>query len=306
MAATNEGSNMDRPADAGGTTATQQLKSQVGETTDQLRHAKDDAVQQAGDALKQAAAAGQQAKEQLGQQAAEAARMLRERGTSLLADGKEQVATTLEGIGNALGDAGRRLEDEHDPAIARYIHGAADQVHVLADYLKNKPAESLMGDLADAARRRPEYFVGGMFLVGLALARVAKSTASTGRSAPTSRGGYSGGGYGGGYGAGYGGPTMSNPSAAGYYGGTRYAEGERYDDRGSDFPTARDVPSALPEPGRDAATGGHEVTNVYAIAGTAGTGPAGTPALAGGASGDATRSENPGPSTGGASTTASF
>lgn len=145
---------------------------------DQARDVTGQAKQAASSAVDQATATAQQVKEQVGQQAAEAARMLREKATTMLSDQKTRASSTLDDLGNAIHAAGCRLEKDNDDAIAGYVHGAADQVRVLSSYLKDKPVESLVGDMVDLARRRPEYFVGGMFVVGLALARFAKSSAT--------------------------------------------------------------------------------------------------------------------------------
>lgn len=201
---------------------------------DQARQAKEQAARAAGDALQQAKSTAQQTTQQVGQQAAEAARMLRERGTSMLSDQKTRAASTLEGFGSAIHAAGDRLAGDHDNALAGYVHGAADQVSVLANYLKDQPVESLVTDLRDMARRRPEYFVGGMFLAGLALARFAKSATLSTPSRGSSR---------------MGGDVSGRPGA-GYPDRT-------YGDVGSR--------SGMATPGRDQSTYGQEPASPYPV-----------------------------------------
>lgn len=165
--------------------ANQQTK--PGELGGPAREVKDHAKQSAAQVVEQAKEGAQQVKQgarelknQVGQQAAEAARQLREKGQSLIGEQKTRAASTLEGLSRAIHDAGSRLDREEDRTIAGYVHGAADQVQVLAGYLKDKPVENLYQDACDLARRRPEVFVGGMFVAGLLLARFAKSSSSTG------------------------------------------------------------------------------------------------------------------------------
>lgn len=163
--------------------STTSQNTQSGQLSQQARDVKDQARQSATQVIDQAKAGAQQVKEgaqhlksQVGQQAADAARQLREKGQSLLGEQKTRAAASLEGVGKAIHDAGSRLEREDDNTLASYVHGAADQVQVLADYLKNKQVEDLYQDTCNLARRRPELFVGGMFVAGLLLARFAKSS----------------------------------------------------------------------------------------------------------------------------------
>lgn len=165
------------------TSTTTNQQTQSGELSQQAREVKDQAKQSATQVMDRAKASAQQVKEsgqalksQVGHQAAEAARQLREKGQSLLGEQKVRAASSLEGFGAAIHDAGARLEREEDNTLASYVHGAADQVQVLANYLKDKPVEDLYRDTCNLARRRPELFVGGMFVAGLLLARFAKSS----------------------------------------------------------------------------------------------------------------------------------
>ena len=220
------------------------------ELKQQARGAADQARQAASSAMSQATVSAQQVKEQVGQQASEAARKLRERGTSFLSDQKTRASGTLEEFSSAIDAAACRLEKDNDDAIAGYVHGAADQLRVVSNYLKDKPVESLFSDFCDIARRKPEYFVGGMFVAGLALARFAKSAAV---QAPARQPSYGGGNYGG---SGYG-ESNSGGNEPSYRGS------------GTGGTTASDPYSTSPRsalPGRGGtSTGGHEIVNPYAV-----------------------------------------
>ena len=143
--------------------------------SDRAREAKDAARHTISDAAHSAKEAAAHARHAAGEKAAEATRMLREKGQSLIEGQKGRAAGTIGDIGHALSDAGDRLERENDPTLARYVHSAAESVRSFADELEHKPVGALLHDLREVARRRPEWFVGGMFVAGLALARFAKS-----------------------------------------------------------------------------------------------------------------------------------
>jgi ElaB/YqjD/DUF883 family membrane-anchored ribosome-binding protein len=236
----------------------QALKEQARQATGQAKQA---ATQAATHAYGQATATAQQVKEQVGQQAAQAAQQLRERGTSFLSDQKTRASTTLDDLGNAISAAACRLEKDNDDAIAGYVHGAADQVRVLSTYLKDKPVESLFSDFCDMARRKPEYFVGGMFVAGLALARFAKSGSVQAQRGSYGREQYSGAGYG----AGYGGPGYASQNYGGVPSYTRQDSGASGQGSAGGDAYSTGPRSALPMPGQDAASGGHEIVNPYAV-----------------------------------------
>src|SRR5690606_24268315 len=63
-------------------------------------------------------------------------------------------------------------------SLALYVEWAGDRLRQLADRIRNQGAEEMAAEAADFARRRPAVFIGGAFIVGLALARFLKSTAS--------------------------------------------------------------------------------------------------------------------------------
>jgi hypothetical protein len=67
-----------------------------------------------------------------------------------------------------------------DELIGRYIERAADRTERLAAYLDQKDVNEIVHDARELARRRPELFVGGLFIVGLALGRFLRSSAPDG------------------------------------------------------------------------------------------------------------------------------
>jgi len=77
-----------------------------------------------------------------------------------------------------LREAGRKLnEGEQSGDFGRYADRAAEQLERLSSYLKDHDLRGFVRDTETFARRRPDLFLGGTFLAGLALARFLKSSA---------------------------------------------------------------------------------------------------------------------------------
>lgn len=70
-----------------------------------------------------------------------------------------------------------RASTQHDnDSLASWIDSIGDRFHAIAIRLRDRPAAELVDELVDFAHRRPGAFLGGAFLIGLAVARVAKSS----------------------------------------------------------------------------------------------------------------------------------
>lgn len=147
-------------------------KQQARAATEQVKQGASDAARQVKEQVKSGA---QAVTEQAGQQAAEAARMIREHGTTMLGDQKQRAAGGLETVGSAIRGAAERLHEAKDDNIAHYMDAAAESVERASNYLKQRDVGQLFDDAQSLARRRPEWFFGGAFIVGLALGRFAKA-----------------------------------------------------------------------------------------------------------------------------------
>jgi hypothetical protein len=111
-------------------------------------------------------------------------RQARDRGMHLLDEQKHSAARQLHTLGEAAHRAAGRFRDAHDDNIAGYIDAMADEVDRFAGYLERRDVRSLVADAQHLAQRRPELFLGGMFVVGLALTRFLKTSARHSDYAP--------------------------------------------------------------------------------------------------------------------------
>jgi len=140
----------------------------------------------------------QQAKEQVKNLANEAkdqtvkvAEQARDHVHELVGQQKDQAADRLGSLAGALREAGRKLnEGEQSGDFGRYADRAAQQVERLSTYLRDNDLRGFVRDTESFARRRPEVFLGGALLAGLALARLLKAS-----SPSRSYDGYEGGNW---------------------------------------------------------------------------------------------------------------
>ncbi len=203
---------------------TSQAAAAASDAADQAGAQASAAVDQAGAALSDAA---QQAKARAGElvgsakqeayaKAAEAQSVVRQKVAEATATGKKKAATEVNTYGAAIAKAAEELEKNDEPT-APIVRAAAKRVQEFGSYLDSRDTGDLLDQAEDFARRHPEVVLGGMFVIGLGLARFFKSTreplpprntyaanrpARTGYAAPQYGRNYSGstsGGYGGGY-----------------------------------------------------------------------------------------------------------
>ena len=90
----------------------------------------------------------------------------------------EQKARAAEGLGSvasAIRQASEHLRTENQ-TLATYADKAVDQIQLFADRMRDKDPAEMVRDAERFARRNPTAFVGGAFVLGLALARFLKSS----------------------------------------------------------------------------------------------------------------------------------
>jgi len=163
------------------------------------------AVQGAQQAVKETTrqtieAASQTAQElahQTAQQATDVVTQAADQVTDALAEAKQQATTaftkqrdsaiaSLSALADALRDVGDRLGEtsadgtEVPASIGPIVQDAANRLAQSADFLRNKDASSLLKEARDLAQRRPMLFIGSMFAIGLAGARILKETTADG------------------------------------------------------------------------------------------------------------------------------
>lgn len=168
---------------------------------------------------------------------------VKEQASTRVNEQKVRAAEGLGSVASAIRQASEHLRSENQ-TLATYADKAVDQIQVFADRMRDKDPAEMVRDAERFARRNPTAFVGGAFVLGLALARFLKSSSEAdytrslmhrdtdfGESGSGGNSNYgsanygSGGtGYGGGAGdgssTGYGSGTTGYGSTSGYGSGT--------------------------------------------------------------------------------------
>lgn len=88
---------------------------------------------------------------------------------------REATASRVGGYGEALHASAEHFE-EQDPHIASFVHGVAERIDGVAEYLRHSDLDTLREDAEGFARRNPAIFFGGLFALGLLLGNVAKAS----------------------------------------------------------------------------------------------------------------------------------
>ena len=82
----------------------------------------------------------------------------------------------LNRVADALRQTGANVNKDDD-YVAHYMERAALGVDRFAQYLDERDVSQILHDAREMARRRPEVFVGGLFVAGLMLGRFLRSSA---------------------------------------------------------------------------------------------------------------------------------
>lgn len=108
--------------------------------------------------------------------------------TSRLDAQKDRAAEGLSSIVQALRQTGQKMREQNQTAPAQeYLNAATDRVERVADYIRSTDVRQMVTQVEQYARRSPEIFIGGAFLLGLLGARFLKSSSqtNTGYAGPT-------------------------------------------------------------------------------------------------------------------------
>ncbi|MCC6493387.1 MAG: hypothetical protein IT424_10230 [Pirellulales bacterium] len=97
-------------------------------------------------------------------------------GRDFLSDQKTKAAEHLSSLGDAIHSAAQQLRQDGNASTAQYADMAARQLDGWARRLGDQDFGSLAGEIERMARRRPEVFLGGMFLIGLGVSRFLKAS----------------------------------------------------------------------------------------------------------------------------------
>jgi hypothetical protein len=106
----------------------------------------------------------------------EAINRAKERGRSVADEQKNHLGERIHGYSSAVRRSAQQLREGEDPNIAHYAEAIADKIDQAADYVQSRDPGMILRDVENAARRRPEIFLGGMLLAGLVLGRFLKAS----------------------------------------------------------------------------------------------------------------------------------
>jgi hypothetical protein len=115
-------------------------------------------------------------KEEAGHRAGALVERARGGGQRFLKGRKLGAASELSHVTAAMRRAADELYD-HGSGLAEYVDTSAEYVGLAAQYLQTRELDELVEDAQALARRQPMLFLGGMFVAGLAAARLVKATA---------------------------------------------------------------------------------------------------------------------------------
>ena len=124
---------------------------------------------------------------QVEEKAGQMGEQVREQTSKLVDQAQEKMKTTLEGqkekrlgelsgIADAVRQTGQTLRDQQKEGIAEYAERAAEQIERLVQYFDSRDVNKLLDEATMFARRHPEAFLGGAFMVGLVAGRFLKSS----------------------------------------------------------------------------------------------------------------------------------
>jgi hypothetical protein len=97
---------------------------------------------------------------------------------SQLSNQKEKAVSTLGNFTDALHQTGHQLRQSGQGVFGGYADSLAGQIDRAVDYLRENDIDDLTAQVESFARRQPALFIGGAFVVGVALARFLKSSQS--------------------------------------------------------------------------------------------------------------------------------
>jgi hypothetical protein len=95
---------------------------------------------------------------------------------SQLADQKGRAVDSLSGAVRVLESTGQQFRSEDLALVGNYAESFAQQIRRASDYLSDKNVDDIARDVEDFARKYPSLFIGGAFVLGVALSRFLKSS----------------------------------------------------------------------------------------------------------------------------------
>lgn len=142
------------------------------EMTGQLRQTTRQAAQES---YEQARQFTNEALEKARHQLRESRGQITQRAREMLDQQKQQLCQGLDHVVQAAHAAARSLEERDSAGVARYAHMAGDSLERVHEYLCAAGVDDVAQDARQFVRRHPEWVIGGLFIAGLALARMIKA-----------------------------------------------------------------------------------------------------------------------------------
>lgn len=149
-----------------------------------------DAMDKAQEAKNKAEDATKDVAHQAKEQTKELASQAKDQARNTLEQRKSSMASELGSVAQAFRSTSQNLRQQNKDSVAQYSNKLADEVERASRYLQEKDVDTLLHDVEDMARRKPELFVGGAFAVGLLAARFFKSSSQHQYDTGRSYGGY--------------------------------------------------------------------------------------------------------------------
>lgn len=101
---------------------------------------------------------------------------LKQRAAGMADDRRLQAADRAGSISRALQGAADSLRESGEPQLSSWVSQAAGQVERIVGYMQGKPADGMLHDFEDLARRNPALFLGGTYLAGMAVGRFLRAS----------------------------------------------------------------------------------------------------------------------------------
>lgn len=95
---------------------------------------------------------------------------------STLESQKQKGVGELSGLAEAVRQTGHTLREQQKEGVAHYAERAAEHMDRMAQYFESRDVGELLNEAEMFARRHPEAFLGGAFMMGLVAGRFLKSS----------------------------------------------------------------------------------------------------------------------------------
>ncbi|GJL57763.1 MAG: hypothetical protein NPIRA03_06200 [Nitrospirales bacterium] len=114
--------------------------------------------------------------EQVREQTTELANQAQGKVKSTLESQKQKGVGELSGLAEAVRQTSHTLREQQKEGIAQYTERAAEHMDRMAEYFESREVGELLNEAEMFARRHPEAFLGGAFMLGLIAGRFLKSS----------------------------------------------------------------------------------------------------------------------------------